>query len=402
MQLSAVVAVALLGACKDKPTPPGTNGAGTPKVTASASGAATASASGATTGTTTTSGTAANVPLGDGGSSCRLEVGPIATDFSGPAALAPSAMGVDAIGNDKGSAHFFVVEGKGTSATSLVSTSTVPCAWAKGFTFCPDASGAVHKRDRAGMDEVVAHARSGTRVAAAETSGHAVLAFVADQKTSEGMKQIAQLWADDGHTERLSDEGNGATFVDLAARDGEAVAMFIDAHMGMTPIHARTIQWQGRPVLGADTVLFVAGNAESETRGALATRHDKSPSFGLVPIAKDISAFGVVAIEIARPPKVDASVAWSLYDNGLDPAPIAATHDVARVVVARVRPDGKAATAPRVLELGTLDDAGKYTLFGTVATHGRVSHVALAADATGVWLAYTDEQRTWVERRVCF
>lgn len=382
-----------LGGCRDKPGRSGT--AGPVSASAPASARATAPQPVSTTGTT------AGVAPVDGGSTCRLEIGPIASDFSGPAVLVPTTKGVDVIGNDHGSPHVFAVEGKGAPAVAIVPTSSVPCAWAKGLAFCPDAGGAVHERDHAGADVIVARARSGTRVAAAETGGHALLAFLSDRETSEGSKQIAQLWADDGHAERLSDDGNGATFVDLAARDGEAVAMFIDAHMGMTPIHARTIRWQGGPVVGPDTVLFVAGNAESETRAALATRHDKGPSFALVPIAKDTFAFGMAAIEIASVPAVQAPATWSLYDNGLDPAPIAASRDAGRLLVARVRPDGAAVQAPRVLELGALDAAGRYASFGTVATHGRVRAVALAADATGAWLAYTDEQRTWVERRAC-
>lgn len=386
------------GACKDekKPTPPGTDGLGTPKLIPLPSGAL-PSSSGPAPGPGSS---VAVTAVGDAGTACRIEAGPIAADFSGPAALAPTPKGVLAIGNDKGAPRAFTIEGKGTNATALASTSLVPCAWAKGVSFCPEPTGAVH-RVEGGKDDVAFHARAGSRIAAAEVGGHAVVAFIAEQKTTEGTKQIAQLWSDDGQTARLSDEGNGATFVDLAARDGEVVAMFIDAHMGMTPVHARTIGWKNRATLGADTVLFVAGNAEAETRGAIATRHDKGPSFALVPIAKDITAFGVATIEIAPTPKVDAPVSWSLYDNGLDPAPIAATHDGARVLVARVRPFGGGAIAPKVLELGALDDAGKYTSYGIVPTHGRPTHVALLADATGAWLTYTDEQRTWVERRVC-
>lgn len=388
---------ATVGACRDRPAGPRAAGPASASATASAPASATATATRPLSGTSTTP----SIALGDAGSSCRLEFGPIATDFFGPAVLAPAAKGVLAIGNDNGAPHVCAVETNGAPAVAIVPTSSVPCGWARGLTFCPDAGGAVHERDRAGADVVVARSRPGTRVAAAETGGHALLAFLSDRETSEGTKQIAQLWADDGHVERLSDDGNGATFVDLAARDGEAVAMFIDAHMGMTPVHARTVRWEKGLVLGADTVLFVAGNAESETRGALATRHDKGPSFALVPIAKDTFSFGVAAIEIATVPAVQAHTTWSLYDNGLDPVPIAASRDASRLLVARVRPEGRAVGAPRVLELGTLDDTGQYASFGTVATRGPVRAAALAADATGVWLAYTDLARTWVERRTC-
>lgn len=313
-------------------------------------------------------------------------------DFVGAPAIAATDKGALVAGNDKGTPHLVKIEGgKSPAAAGAVKTSSLPCAIAKGQAWCPDADGKI-----AGVGK----SRSGTRIAAAEVGGHAVVAFIEERKTTEGMTQMASLWSDDGTTQRLSDEGNGATFVDLGARDGEIIAMMIDAHMGMTPIHARTIQWSGKATLGADTVLMIAGNAEANTAGAIATRHDKGPSFALVPIAQDISAFGVVSVRIEGVPKVDAKTEWSLYDNGLDPAPIAATHDGARMIVARVRPDGKTATSPRVLELGKIEE-GKFTSFGIVPTHGSPTSVAMSADAKGVWLAYTDTAGTYADHRVC-
>lgn len=339
------------------------------------------------------------LPAGDGGA-CKIDVGPLAMDFVGPAAIAATDKGALVAGNDKGTPHLVTIAGGKGPAAGALRTSIVPCAIAKGQAYCPDADGKISG---------VGKARSGTKIAAAEIGGHAVVAFIEDRKTTEGITRTAQIWSDDGTTQRLSDEGNGATFVDLAPRDGEIVALMIDAHMGMTPIHARTIQWSSKVTLGADTVMMIAGNAETNTAGAIASRHDGGPSFALVPIAKDISAFGVVAIQIDATPKLDAKTEWSLYDNGLDPAPIAATHDSKRMLVARVRPNGKEPRAPRVLELGTLD-GGRFVSLGVVATHGTPSNVAMATgawsgsdktDANGVWLAYTDEQATWVDHRVC-
>jgi hypothetical protein len=334
------------------------------------------------------------IQLGDGGA-CTIDVGPLQLDFKGPAAIAATEKGALIAGNDKGTPHVVTIENKkllGTSAPGNLETSRVGCAIAKGTAYCPGDDGAI---------KGVGKSRPGTKIAAAEIGGHAVVAFISERKTTEGMTQTAEVWSDDGTQQRLSEEGNGATFVDLAARDGEIVSMMIDAHMGMTPIHARTMQWAGKLTLGADTVLMIAGNAEANTGGAIASRHDKGPSFALVPIAKDISAFGVVSVRIESPPKVDAKTEWSLYDNGLDPAPIAATHDGARMIVARVRPTGKEARAPRVLELGTLDAEGKFTSLGIVATHGWPRDVAMSADKQWIWLAYTDQQATWVDHRVC-
>jgi hypothetical protein len=378
----AIVLFLVFAACKDdkKPAPAPIVSASTPVV----------SSAPITTSTETVA--IAPMPLGDGGA-CTIDVGPLQMDFKGPAAIAATDKGALVAGNDKGTPHTVTIENKkASSGPGDLQTSRVPCAIAKGTAYCPADDGTIKS---------VGKSRPGTKIAAAEIGGHAVVAFISERKTTEGMTQTAEVWSDDGQTQRLSEEGNGATFVDLAPRDGEIVSMMIDAHMGMTPVHARTMQFAGKLSLGADTVLMIAGNAEVNTGGALATRHDKGPSFALVPIAKDISAFGVVAIRVEAPPKVDAKTEWSLYENGLDPAPIAAAHDAARMIVARVRPTGKEARSPRVLELGTLDQEGKFTSLGIVATHGSPRDVAMSADKQGIWLAYTDQQATWVDHRVC-
>ena len=330
----------------------------------------------------------------DGGL-CKIDLGPFAMDFVGAAAIVPKTDGAQIIGNDKGTPHIVTIAGgKAPAAPSIVRTSSIACASAHGQTFCPDSDGKIRLADK-----IIAESRPGSRIAAAEVGGHAIVGYNKDRKTTEGTTQTAEIWSDDGTTQHLSDDGNGATALDLAARDGEALALTIDAHMGMTPIHARTLKWIGKLVLGPDTVLMVGGNAEAHTWGTLATKHDTGPSFALVPIAKDISAFGVVSLRIDGTPKMDAAQDWSLYDNGLDPAPIAATHDSPRMFVVRLRPTGKEPRAPRVLELGSLDASGRFGSLGIV--HGSIASVAIAGDASGVWLAYTDDGQTTVEHRVC-
>lgn len=330
------------------------------------------------------------LPSADGGA-CHTDVGPLALDFVGAPTIIPLGADANVIGNDQGAAHVVLARAAKPGAARM---SSLPCAAARGQFFCPDAAGKIKSGDK-----TIAESRAGTRVAAAEIGGHAIVAYLRDKKTSEGTTQFAEVWSDDGVVQALSDEGNGATFVDLAARDGEVLALTIDAHMGMTPIHARVLEWKGKLALGADVVLTVQGNAEAHTAGAIATKHDKGPSFALVPLAEDILGFGVATIRIDEPPKVDAPVLWSLYENGLDPAPIAATHNTARALVVRVRPSAKDPKAPRVTELGEIDAKGAFVSFGVV--HGESSSVAIAGDASGAWIAYADEHATWIEHRAC-
>jgi hypothetical protein len=277
-------------------------------------------------------------------------------------------------------------------------SSSVPCALTEKLAFCTDPKGAVHRTSRDGADQTIGTARLGTRVAAADLAGHAVVAFIA-----EGATAIAQLWSDDGTTMRLSDEGQGATFVDLAPRAGggkdELLALTLDGHMGMSPVHARTVSWAGKPVLGTDVVLWVGGNAESSSGLAIAT--GPGSSFALVPFAKDTTTFGMLALRMDATFKEGVPEVWSAYPNGLDPAPIAATHLAKARVVARVRPDGKDARAPRVLELGTLADDGAFAPLGLVPTRGAPTHVAVAGDKGALWLSWVDDAGAWLERRAC-
>ena len=154
-----------------------------------------------------------------------------------------------------------------------------------------------------------------------------------------------------------------------------------------SPVHARTLTASPKLALGRDAVLFVAGTAETNTRATLAVR--ERTAYALLPVAHDL-AFGLATVKIDAEPATDAPTSWSDYPNGIDPAPIAATSD-GPIIVARVRPSAPKFGAPRVLELGTIDDKGAFVSYGVFPTTGSVTNVAIASDgATGAAIAYTD------------
>lgn len=130
-------------------------------------------------------------------------------------------------------------------------------------------------------------------------------------------------------------------------------------------------------------------------------------TFALVPMSRETTEFGMAAIPIAEQPKEDVQPVWSLYPNGLDPAPVAATVGAAyggrdRSRVARVRPAEASAVSPRILELGRMDTTGRFESLGAIATDKRITDVAILGDTLGaVWILYGDSNATWLERRVC-
>ena len=209
---------------------------------------------------------------------------------------------------------------------------------------------------------------------------------------------------DDGETTRLSDDGAGATVLRLVPRGDRAVALYLDARMAMLPVHARPMSLRGPALaLAEDAVIFVGGPPERgiDLTGAMAGKS----LFALIATARETSDFGMATIPVADEPKHDVPATWSLYPNGLDPAPMAATtHGTgdAPAWIARVRPSERAAGSPRILELGRLDAAGAFTSLGVIATDKRITDIAIAADSFGaVWILYGDSSATWLERRVC-
>jgi hypothetical protein len=213
----------------------------------------------------------------------------------------------------------------------------------------------------------------------------------------------AQL--DDGPPLRISDEGSGATHVSLGRRGTSVIAILLDGRTAMTPVHARVLSTAPQAagtklVVGEDAVVFVGGGAEANTRGALGSS-PTGATFAFVPIAGE-SGFGLATIRIDDPPRIDEPSTWSVYLNGLDPAPVVATRGASPIRLARVRPLEAQPDAPRGLELGRLDDAGAFVSYGLVASKGRVKSAAIAVDRAGmVWLAFTDGTGTWLERRAC-
>jgi hypothetical protein len=274
------------------------------------------------------------------------------------------------------------------------------CAAAGGFYFCADKVGDLRRSAR--LDEpgkVLARARAGSPIAAAPAAfGHTVYAYLGDRKTSEGATTQAFAAVDDGPPVLLSEEGAGATFVALAPRGEEVVAMYVDARRVLTPVHARVLGGGAKLTLGPDAVLFVGGGADARVLGAIA-QGAPGTELALLATEKDMKDFGLAAIKIDEQPRDDAPVTWSLYPGAIDRAAIAATQGVTPVLVLRVRPTAPNADEARLLELGQLE-GGAFKALCTVAEGKRFQDLAVAADRKGgVWLAYTDGDGTWVERR---
>ncbi|HTB71813.1 MAG TPA: hypothetical protein VK762_01155 [Polyangiaceae bacterium] len=281
--------------------------------------------------------------------------------------------------------------------------SRLQCATAGEVAFCPDRAGAVHRSGLSGDgDRIVASGRIGTHVAASLLGGaHPALAYLASRKTSEGWVSEAWLEVDDDAPLRLSEDGSGATAVDLGARGATLVALTIDARAALTAMHARPVAYQNGARLGEDAVVFVGGPGDRQTAGTVALPAS-GPGWGLLPIARDVADFGLAIVRLDDPPRVDEPTVWSMYPNGLDPASVAVAARGAGAWVARIRPQAAEPGSARVLELGEVGPEGAFTARDLIPTADLPGDLNLALGPHGdLWLAWVDSTGSWVERLAC-
>lgn len=274
------------------------------------------------------------------------------------------------------------------------------CAFAGGFTFCSDADGQIHRRSGSGEDDkIVAKGRRSTPVTAAAVGGHTYYAFLANQRTTEGVILRAFASVDDETPIPLSEDGSGATFVGLVARDDDVLAMYIDARSALTPVHARTLRFEGRLVRGADAVVHVGGSSDGRVRGAIG-RGASGPSFLFVTGTHEDNRYGVVTIPIEGEPKDDLPGKWSFYPAAITTSPLAATAGKTPLRLARIRPETKEPDAGQVVEIGHVDPSGAFSEKCVIAKGPSFSDVGVAVDERGsLWISYTNGQGTWVEQR---
>ncbi len=344
---------------------------------------------------------------------CRLLRGPFALPIRAIPALALRGETLDVALNEDGHGRSFSFpagaaapadfpgpEGAGGGALRGLA---VPCVMAADRTFCPDRSGAVHRSVRGvGDNRVIASSRSGSRIAAAGFGGsHVAVAYLASRKTTEGWVSEAWLAVDDEAPLRFSEDGSGATAVALAANGPELIALTVDARMALTAVHARAVTYDQHARLGEDAVVSVGGPGNRRTAAALVVASD-GPAWCLLPIAKDVGSFGLAIVRVDSPPRVDEPVVWSMYPNGLDPAPVAAATGKHRTFATRVRPEAADPTSHHVLELGQVDRAGTFVSLGFVGTTGDPIDVTLIVDPhDAIWLGWLDAAGSWLEQWGC-
>jgi hypothetical protein len=368
---------------------------------------------------------AVTLPLDGGASSCRRIYGPARVPFDGPAVLDVRGDVLDLVTNDHGRPRVTALPiapippvGKASPATpiGLGSPAVVThprCAIAGDVTYCVGGGSILARYDAHGARSEIGHVAS-TRGIAAATLGadhaHTVVAYMESRKTTEGLVSEAFVAVDGKLPVRLSEEGSGATALDLATRGDDVVALYLDARTAMTPVHARIIHLdmaaETAVRFGDDTVVYIGPLGMPGTVPVLGSIDGQMDA--LLAWPREAAGFGMTAIPLPDPLKVDLDATWSMYPNGLDPAPIAVAHPRPgaaankKMHIARVVPLLAAPHSPFVLELGEVGDHGVFTSLGAITTGATVADLSLAEDARGgTWILWSDADSTWLERRIC-
>ena len=370
-------------------------------------------------GSSMDAGPAVRASVVDGGaSSCKRLYGPAREPFEGPAALAVRGDRLDLVTNDRGKPQVVsvvipasitaVVPPPATPPPRVHDTVHPPCAVAGETVYCVGPGGILTRFPHEGPPKEVATVITARGIAAAPLGpGHDVVAFHQQRKTTEGFVSESWVSLDGQAPERLSEEGSGSTALDLAVAPAstpeapEVLALSLDARVAMTPMHARHLNLEaGHLKLGTDEVVFIGPLAEPGTVPRLGT--SRARAYALAAWPREAADFGLSVVALPEPLRIDLPAVWSLYLNGLDPAPLAATHGSEPVAVVRVVPATVDRHGDLVLELGTLAPDGAFASTGEVARGRTLTDVSITRDARGaLWLLWSDGEGTWLERRVC-
>lgn len=251
------------------------------------------------------------------------------------------------------------------------------------------------------LEVLTTDAIDGSRVAAKATSRGAVVAYIAEPALEDGDRR-ARLWVEGQGSFDLSPEGSGATSVAIEAIDERRLLIaYFEGRTALAPIHARILDdaASGPVELGPDVVLTVAPPSEAFTEMALAP----SPGgpIALVPLSRDPRSFGLMSLVVGKELRMDGEPRWTIYPNGIDPAPVATASLCGESWVAFTRPEAEAPSSPMVIELGTVEEDGRILPHSIAAEDPKIRSVSLATSGRAALLVWTASGRSFARVLRC-
>jgi hypothetical protein len=121
----------------------------------------------------------------------------------------------------------------------------------------------------------------------------------------------------------------------------------------------------------------------------------------LLPVQQDVSHFGLALLNFADlSVRGEASVSWSPFLNGIEPAPVSSATLCGEPVVLFARPSTALPRAPQELVLGRLA-AGSLNDEIILARAKGFFDVSIAALKSGALVSYVADKRTWARTVRC-
>lgn len=203
---------------------------------------------------------------------------------------------------------------------------------------------------------------------------------------------LARLWVEGAPPELLTAEGNSTHSVRLVRTGDGVLAVSVQARMAMTPVHARRVRFaSGKPLVSDDLVVWVGGGIQPLTEMALLPEGDQK-LYGFLPHERSIREFGLARLDIGMSPDMETPTTWSLYPNGIDPAPVAAGDVCGIPMVLYAAPESATPDAAHELLLRDGRDASAEPF--RLAGEHRIYFVSLAEVPGGALVVWVTDSAT--------
>lgn len=213
----------------------------------------------------------------------------------------------------------------------------------------------------------------------------------------------AQLWVA-GRQEvlTLTPDLASASSVALVVGATGLHALFLEARTGMSIMHVRqVIGTRAQDMrLGEDHAVWVGGPARATTEIDVMVGGATGLSVWM-PLERDITHFGLVRLGLDLPAESgSAETSWWLYDNGIEPAPLATTRLCGQRVLVAARPSSAQPGALQQLVLRSANLAAAAPT-AILARSRAFFDVSLSPLGRGALLTYVADHRTWARTLRC-
>jgi hypothetical protein len=300
--------------------------------------------------------------------------------------------------NDDGVPRF--IDATTQPLTEPLKAGRSPCAVAGEALYCASKKGTIRRYDARGVGSDVVEGAASASIAAGKVADREVVAFLRLAQTPSGVVREAWARTSDAQVVKISDDGAGATALHIVTDDDRMTFVTAEARTSLATVTVRNASVRnGQLVLAPPTVVFAGGGGDYllEPRG-VALSGGRLLLVAVLP--QDLHAFGTATFVLDARQPTNVEPVWSLYARGLDDAPFAVAAHQGKTWMARVRPraaEENSATRlamPGVLalEIGRLDDAGRFVALGERAAPERPTHIALASE-TDALVIYVDGER---------